>query len=591
MLNTKDVITGLENLSVTSGEVIKTSLAVTNSGNAINQFTFRLEGLPTEWYSLSVASTTLFPNDRFELGISIHPPLDGQIKPGQYPCQLIIYCQENPANSRDIEFILEVKEIQAIKLTISPEKITGRGGSCKITLYNSGHQALAVHLQSFSDNKALIGYLSPVQVDVPADGNVEVTLTLKLRWHHIFLRRRDYNFTVAARQIATGRVSTVSGQIQKIPRKIHWLERLISHWRLRPQRRLPQVTRFEAIIEGNLKHSLGWAAEKASAVRIDGIQVGLQGELPVSLANTTKFTLTAANKHGTVNQIVTVEPFRIPGEKFSDRILVSLEPKSLKSSAGVASAEAVLEIQNAGTIVDEFSLELIGLPNSWYSFSSPSIALMPHTQEKIRVSFHPPKAPGVRSGLYAFAIILRSRSITEDFASVAARLEILPSVDFNINVKPYRILFRRRCTFQVKIHNKDVSNSVLFLDVIDAENGLRFHMDKESLVVPPWQFVEFPVTVQPRRNSIIGDIKRFEISITASTDEGLIQLAKCQADHKPLLSSWQPITRALRYIVLAAALFMLIYYFIRLGGGWDSLVRDPLNWVEGTIRHIRGWFY
>jgi hypothetical protein len=116
-------------------------------------------------------------------------------------------------------------------------------------------------------------------------------------------------------------------------------------------------------------------------------------------------------------------------------------------------------------------------------------------------------------------------------------------------------------------------------------------VENDSPVVPPWQTIDIPMLVKPKRNSIVGDIKRYDVSITASTAEGYTQLARCQMDHKPLLRSWRPILRTVKYVVIIGVAGFAIYYVIRLGGGWGSLVRDPQGWLEGTIRHIRGWFY
>ena len=591
MMNTTDVKTGLNNLAVTSGEAVQTTLVVSNSGNAISQFSFSLEGLPAEWYSLAVCSTTLFPHDNFDLKILFHPPLNSNTRPGIYQCSLLIRSRENSVDSKDIAFAIEVKEVQAVEIEISPDKITGKNGSFDINVRNPGLNQASVQLQLFSASKILIGKLSSAQLSVPPCGTARAVLNIKLRWLHYISRRKQYEFTVAARHDESGRVNTVHGQLQKAPAKINLLERLKPRWRVFRRRKLPKISVFESNTEGNRKFSLAWAAENASAVSLEGIRVNKQGELPVNLVTTTNFTLTAVNKHGTDIKVVTIEPLRIPGEKYSNRILVSMQPKALQVEAGGAPVEALLEVMNASNIVDEFSLELVGLPESWYNFLVPSVALMPHTREQVRVKFHPPRTPGVRSGSYSFAIVLRSQSLIGDYASVTAQLDILPALEYAITVKPFRILFRRTCTFQVKITNKDVSNAVLFLDIADADNGLYFKFKKDNLIVPPWQNIEFPVVVRTRRNSLIGDIKRYEITVTASTDAGQTQSARCQVDHKPLLSSWRLITRTLRYVLLVGVVAGLLYYFIRLGGGWSSLVRDPQTWLEGTIRHIKGWFY
>lgn len=591
MPDSSGVLIEPKNLSLIPGETLQTTAIVKNSGPTISQFTFRIEGLNADWYNLPVSSTTLFPNDEEKLIITFHPPRTEKVNPGLYHCHFIVSSQENPQSYEDILLTLEVKAIPEIKLTIDPELNTGKKGSYRIIAHNTGDSTAALQLQVTSHDEILHCNLSPAQLSAPGGGTAESTLEVNLGWQRFFRRKKRYDFTVVARQRGSDEVKTVNGQLIEVPQKIKSPVKPSPPPQSQQHKKSPDITRFEAITENNRRYTLFWAVERAKEVRLDGEKVGFQGNLQVSPVETTSYVLTAANKQGTASRTLIVEPPPVPKERFSDRILALMTPNILKVAAGAEQTEATLEIQNTGSIVDKFSLEIEGLARTWYSVSAPFVALMPHAKEQIQVFFHPPKVPGVKSGIYPFAITLRSQSVPQDSASVTAQLEILPSVDFAISVKPYRILCRRNCTFQIQISNKDVSDSALFIDVTDIENGLRFQVGNGSPVVPPWQNVEVPMIAKPRRNSIIGELKRYDISVTASTAEGHTQLARCQVDHKPLLSSWRPILLSLRYVIIAGIAALAVYYLIHMGGGWGALVRDPQTWVNGTIRHIRGWFY
>jgi hypothetical protein len=584
MPNSTDVSVEPKTISVIPGETRQTTATVKNSGDTISQFTFRLEGLEPDWYHLPVASTTLFPNDEERLSLAFHPP--GTAEPGLYPCHLII---ERPESPEDIPLNLEVRKIPEFKLEITPEQITGKRGLYRIIAHNEGENAVTLQLQATDHDAILRCNLLPAQLSVPGSGTAESTMEVKLGWARFFRRQRQYRFTVAARQTGADRVKTVSGQL--VTREIRLPVKLPPLLPRRRPRQPPDITRFEAVTADNRSYTLVWVAAQAREVRLDGVNVGLQGDLPVSPGAATSYTLTAASQHGMVSRTVTIEPPPVPEARFSDRILVIMVPDVLRVAAGAEPTEATLEIQNTGSIVDKFSLEIEGLAGAWYSASAPWVALMPHAKEQVQISFHPPKVSGVKSGSYPFAVTLRSQSLPQDSASVTARLEVLPSVDYGLTVRPYRLLCRRNGAFQIQISNRDVSDAVVFLDMTDIENGLRFQVGNDSPVVPPWQNIEVPMVVRPRRNSIIGDLKRYDISVTASTAEGLTQVARCQVDHKPLLSSWRPILRSLKYIIFIGIAGCVVYYVIRLGGGWGSLVRDPQTWLDGTLRHVRGWFY
>jgi len=592
MPNRTDVLLEPRSFSIAPGEIVNSTTTVQNSGDTVSQFTFRIEGLASDWYNLSVSSTTLFPNDQEELSITFHPPRTDEVKPGLYTCHLIVDCQENPDDTADVVFTLEIKDIPELKLEITPETITGKNGLYKVVVHNPGVNAATLKLQVVNHDAILRCKLLPIYLSVPGGSSSESSLEIKLGWLHIFRSKSEYDFTVITKQADSGQVKTINGRLIKIPRNIRLPFKLSPLVRIRRHRQPPDIVRFEATTEDKRTFNLTWSIEHAAEARLNDVRTEFQGySKEVYPAEATSYVLTATNKYGSVSRKVDIEPLSIPKEKYSDRILVLMTPNTLQVAAGGEPTEATVEIQNIGTIVDRFSLEIEGLAESWYSLSAPSVSLMPHAKEQVQVSFHPPKVTGVTSDNYPFAVTLQSQTIPEDSASTTAQLDILPAVDFGISVKPYRIHCRRKCTFQVQITNKDVAEASVFIDVTDIESGLSLKLENDSPVVSPWQNIEIPMLVKPKRNSIVGDIKRYDISVTASTAEGYTQLARCQMDHKPLLSSWRPILRTLKYIIVFGIAGFALYYIIRLGGGWGSLARDPQSWLDGTIRHIRGWFY
>jgi uncharacterized membrane protein len=249
-------------------------------------------------------------------------------------------------------------------------------------------------------------------------------------------------------------------------------------------------------------------------------------------------------------------------------------------------AIATLEIQNLGEIVDKFSTEIEQLAESWYSRSASSIALMPQHTGQVQISFHPPKTKGVQSGTYPFALAVRSQSIQEESTIVRGQLEILPSVEFTVNVSPMRVSCRRKGAFRINLANRGVSNVDVFIEANDYEEGLRFRIKNKSPVVAAWQTIEVPMIAKPKRGSIVGERKRYDITVTTRTADGNSQSARCEMHHRPFIGSWRPI----RNIIILVVIVFAVHYFVGLGGGWKDLFTSPQEWLYTTIRHIRGWF-
>jgi len=359
--------------------------------------------------------------------------------------------------------------------------------------------------------------------------------------------------------------------------------------------RLPWLLRRPTIVsftvctenEDNGKYKLIWSVRQATAVKLDDVEIDPQGEQEVSPATATSYILTASNRYGSVSRTVDIKPIVVPAEKVSDQIRVLMSPTELEVSAGGMPAITTLEIQNLGEIVDKFSTEIEGLVQSWYSRSASSIALMPQDTDHVQISFHPPKTKGVQSGTYPFALVVRSQSIQEETTIVRGELEILPSVEFTVNVAPMRVSCRRKGNFRINFTNRGVSNVDVFLEATDYEEGLRFRIKNKSPIVAAWQTIEVPMIAKPKRGSIVGERKRYDISVTARTADGNSQSARCEMHQRPLIGSWQPIKNIIILVVIA----LVVNYAVGLGGGWNDLLTSPQEWLYETIQHVRGWFF
>jgi uncharacterized membrane protein len=252
---------------------------------------------------------------------------------------------------------------------------------------------------------------------------------------------------------------------------------------------------------------------------------------------------------------------------------------------------ATLQIQNLGEIVDKFLVEVEGLDETWYSRSASSIALMPQATDQVQISFLPPKRKGVKARVYPFAVTVRSQSTPEEAASVTGELEVLPAVEFKVGIHPYRVSCRRKGTFRVSLANVGVSDANFSLEATDLDEGLRFHFKDENPVVTAWKTVEVPMIARSKRGSMVGEKKRYDVTVTAIAGEGKMQSANCELYHRPFIGSWRPILRAIRAIVVIGAIAVVVYFVLQWGGGWKTLTSSPQTWVNQLIRTVEGWFF
>lgn len=586
MAGTIHVIVDPASISVTAGDIAEVTAIVSNNGNTVDQFTFSIDGLATEWYNLSASSVALLPNDQDTLKIFIHPEESVENRPDPYDFQLIVTSQEKPENSVKIELTLKVIVPPELLLEIVPQQVTGRNGNYKVVAKNPGETGVHVHLDTVDDEAMLHYKLQPEEFTVPANGQSESTLKVRLGWLDFFVRERVCSFQVSAAVSDSEEVKTVDGTLAitawyRLFQRLRFFRISLPFFR-----RIPEIIEFDASTDDRKKYLLVWSVKRASQVTVNDMNVKPLGNLELTPTGTTSYVINASNKYGNVTRTIDVNPEVIPVNQTSDLIKVTLSQTEMEVQAGAGKAISTVEIQNKGEIVEKYLVEISGIATSWYNQSAASISLMPQDTGQVQLLFQPPKTKGVRSGVYPFAVTVRSYNSQEDKSVVTGQLEVLPSLEFAMSVAPIRISCRRKGRFRIKLMNKGVTDSNISLEASDYEEKLKFRLGEVSPLVKAWQTVEIPVSVTPKRGKFVGESSRYDITVTARIGEGNIQTVRCEMYHRPLLNSWRPVKILVGLIIL----FIILHYIVGLGDGWDDLFSSPQEWFYKVVRHIRGWF-
>ena len=584
-----------------AGESTEAVLTLRNLGQSVDQLTLQVEGLDPSWYTLPVSSVALFPNDQDNLKIILHPPKTDEAKAGSYPFRFKVTSQENPDETASVDLAIQIRALPELELQLSPQRVTGRKGIYKIVVNNPGDSGTSLRLEASDAQGILRYYLRPESLNVPGGGRSESELEVRLGWMAFFGGEKEFNFEVQAELPEAEESKTISGQLVRIPwyKTLPRLPRLprvqLSRIRLPWLTRPPAIGSFKATTDDRREFKLSWSVKRARVVKLDDEEVDREGDRVVSPIEVTSYVLTADNRYGSTSQTVEVQPRPLPEAKVSERIRASLSPAELQTGAGGAPVSAMLQVQNLGEIVDKFLVEVEGLDETWYSRSASSIALMPQATDQVQISFQPPKKKGVKSKAYPFAVIVSSQSSPEEVTSVVGQLEVLPSVEFKLGVRPYRVSCRRKGTFRISLANTGVSGIDLALEATDLDEGLRFRFKNENPTVAAWNTIEVPMITKPKRGGMVGEKKRYDITVTAIAGDGNPQSVNCELYHSPFIGSWRRIWRVIRILIFLAILGVVIYYVLQWGGGWGMLRSDPQEWVGQLVRtverFVRGIFF
>jgi len=168
-------------LEVNAGESVELTATIHNRSQVVDQFTIALEGLAPTWYDFSVASVSLFPGDKDQIKVTIHPPKTADTKAGSYPFTVKAVSGADPQQFTVAEASVEVRTFAGLSADMSPTRIVGQSGTYIITLNNQGNADATQSFEASDPEEGLNYNFKPEEVTVPAGGSATVELVAKLK--------------------------------------------------------------------------------------------------------------------------------------------------------------------------------------------------------------------------------------------------------------------------------------------------------------------------------------------------------------------------------------------------------------------------
>src|SRR5215212_685676 len=191
---------------------------------------------------------------------------------------------------------------------------------------------------------------------------------------------------------------------------------------------------------------------------------------------------------------------------------------------GEASVEVTL--QNNGTVVDQFTIEVLGDAGGWATADPPSLSLFPGAQEKTRITFRPPRAASTPAGNVRFGVMARSREDPAGSTVEEGALDVAPFLVPAAELVPRTSHGSRGARHELAIDNRGNVPMDAALEGIDPDRLLRFDMDRPTVNVPPGAAEFARIGVKPVRGYWRGPAKTRPFQVAVRTGG---------ADTEPLL--------------------------------------------------------
>lgn len=213
-----------------------------------------------------------------------------------------------------------------------------------------------------------------------------------------------------------------------------------------------------------------------------------------------------------------------------------LGTRSLAVAPG-AHASAEIRVRNNGTVVDQFSIAVLGDAAAWSTAEPPVVSLFPGAEQTARITFRPPRSPSVPAGPMAFGVRVASQEDPAGSVVEEGQLQIGAYGEVSAELAPRTSRGRTGARHDLAIDNR--GNTVLNASVtgLDPDRTMAYDIKPPSLVIDPGEAAFTTVAVRPRRRFWRGQPRThaFQLQLDGGPAPVLVGGSMLQ---EPMLPPW-----------------------------------------------------
>src|SRR5713226_262269 len=171
--------------------------------------------------------------------------------------------------------------------------------------------------------------------------------------------------------------------------------------------------------------------------------------------------------------------------------------------------EAVSEvrIRNSGTVVDQFTLEVLGDASAWAIVEPAVIPLFPGAEAVARIRFKPPKSSSVPARAVPFAVRVKSREDSRASLVEEGMVEVGPFNDTFAELIPRTAKGSSRARAQLALDNRGNVRITARLTAADPDRKLNFTITPPVLTAEPGTASFASIRLSPRQRFLAGPPK------------------------------------------------------------------------------------
>jgi hypothetical protein len=235
----------------------------------------------------------------------------------------------------------------------------------------------------------------------------------------------------------------------------------------------------------------------------------------------------------------------------------SLASRQLSVTPG-QSVEATVLVRNNGTLVDQFTLDIVGDSREWAEVEPRIMNLMPGQDGEATVRFSPPRDSSVPAGQVTFGVRVISREDAPNSSVAEGTVDVEPFTDLQVELSPKTSKCRSKAMHEIVVDNS--GNYPIPVEVVtnDPDEQLKLSLDHSTLVVQPGTSAFLKLRAKPYDRFLRGPDKRLPFGVTAMSGNLPPINAEGTVVQQQVLPKWLlPVAVA----ALAAAVALTVLWF------------------------------
>jgi len=232
-------------------------------------------------------------------------------------------------------------------------------------------------------------------------------------------------------------------------------------------------------------------------------------------------------------------------------------------AAGGQAAVLVL-VRNQSGIVDNYDIEVAGVPREWWTATPPTVYLVPFgspggtSEQEIELRFHPPRVAEAEARSWPVEVLARSRADPSRLGSARAALEITPFTQLGSELKAVRGAGRRLGRYAIMVVNNANAPAAVTVSATESGGTCRFDFARPRFVAEPGRRAGTTFTVRPHKQIWIGRgvDRRFEVNAQAAEADAAAPPQHAVFHQRPWLPWWVSVLVPL--VVVAAVLILTL---------------------------------